>query len=975
MDKFQIYDRKNNTWVENDIVISGWEEHFVQDKTTDYASIKLKYRNLTKPTWEIGDWCRMLHLGENETGATYDYVIVAGDTVLSSSLFDFEFFPNYRDTGNVAIRFSTHPQHIDIIYTVNVIYEINSVRYTDEYEYNAKNGFFDKVYQYSNDEFTLIDVKVIGVSKIYYTYNGGSKYIPKNHEQYIIKNITLVEDVINGEWDCQLDLQEPIEITKGIQCETMSYTNQTEKTIDNINYIHDSLNHLSVLQKILKVTPANNDINKSWYSRIKIGSFRLLEQTPFNNDTFNEPSLYNILMDNYDSSLGRTPVLYFDIDVTTDLPTNRKKATYVLDFLRQDGFDKNEIAMSSLLENRYQCIINKSEDNFSQGLISNFDNLISNTRAITPADIIWAVPEVDTNNRLLTGYTKSNSQAGDWILKLPHKIKKIISAKSFYLYQNVNINTTAITITPVKTNNYNGRIFEEKQYKASSDTYYQQRNCIWYTEGSNIIHLNEAYYSTGAGATGFDQQTKLWVFRINYEPLISARFDLGKDYQTPINQVNSQIDSQKFGRYLEDYLASMDKADMLIQKTVSDWAEIEELGSKVVDNDKEYLITNVGIKNRGFDYDVVYQLNENHFRKNDSIQAPQEIRKNIAIEIEATKERKSMLVFNCGLSKDLQQSEFYNTPLMQNGMNNILKQMFAILNWRNSSYAVDYIQLAYLKIRSLLITENAENTNFEIERLCNIARFYMNNTFCLNLTYLDNAEAGKQKQLSTRQPYSDLTIYGMPRSQVPVLYTDGFGEFESFDVKLLDISNGVDISDLTVGSTRAEKIEYIRNVSSVLTPMAEYPLTSSIASEDIETPIAEINGINYYKDMLDKFNYTLAFHCNLDKSIILCDGFFNYNILMRNAGRDMSNGYIKAYTTNLKEQDIPLYTGVKNRITGLSISTESVDNISVTKRIYTLTRNIGSGIKSLVLFDSVDVPIMIINNNTETGNTFTIYHS
>ena len=208
-------------------------------------------------------------------------------------------------------------------------------------------------------------------------------------------------------------------------------TNQIEKTVDNVVYKHDRLNHYSVLEKILKVTPSNNDNydfryskrkeNKSWFNRIKILDYELLSNIAFNDETYNEASLYEILLNKYDSSIGRTPVLYFDMK-KDDIPYNQDRPEYVLVFERQDGFDKEIIELDNILKNSKETIVNKVSENFTDGLISNYDNMSPNSLIITPSENLWLVPEVNTNSRELEDFTSTGE--GEWVLKVPHPIKK-----------------------------------------------------------------------------------------------------------------------------------------------------------------------------------------------------------------------------------------------------------------------------------------------------------------------------------------------------------------------------------------------------------------------------------------------------------------------------------------------------------------------------------------------------------------------
>lgn len=996
MDKFQVYNRELNTWEDNNIeLISGWNENFVLDKTTDNASIKLKYKSNTAPNWNINDWCRILHLNDNETGATYTRQNVVGDEVPIEKFFFYERYVNYNNyTMNFEFRFNRNfieQQPLDA--RIIIKYNILGAERVDNLSYifsDGENGYrIEYSQQFQNfeeiDSYQFISLEFVPYNIQYVRVSGGYSYIPLNHDQYLIRDISMVEDKVNSEIDIQLTLVEPINITNGILCETMSFTNQTQKIIDDKVYTHRKLNHLSVLEKILKVTPANNDSyedgydrtkNKSWYNRFKIVDKFYLQDINFNDETYSEPSLYEILLNKYDSSVGRTPVVYFDINGTTDLPYNTNRDDYVLRFERQDGLDKEEIELSTLLDGAKDVVTNKSGDNFTDGLVSNYNNLSPNSKIYTPSETLWLVPEVDTLDRDTTIYA-NETDIGKWVLKTPHIIKKVNSVKRFYIYSRVNTDLALYYVNKEILQYPENKVLEEKQYNTSS-FYNQKTNVAWYKEGSNIIHLNEVLYDNIS--SGFDNIGRIWVYKVEYEPLISGRFDLSQDYNTAINQIDSQVDNYKLGKYLLEYLNSMNKSDYIITKTVENYKDIKEIGSRVINGDKVFLITNVSIQNRGFEYDAVYQLNENHIRRSDNVQAPQEIRKNIEIGIDATKERKSMLSFDIGFSFKEQNKEFYNTDLRNiAGLNEVLSQSLSIIT---KSTNENFIQLANFDFKSDMVRGNGLIEKNVISRLCEIAKYYIGNTICFNMRYFDNADAGKNKTLDSHT-IMNITLQNLPKQQLPILYTNGFGEFDTFNVKFIKTSNK-DITeiepDIDISNTNApassQQIEamrkYLNEINVDIQAMATYPLTTSIPQEDLDNPIASIENIQYYKDMLDTFNYTIGFNFKTDKDLILCKQFFENNALLSKEYSTIETYNI--YDVNLTENDISTAKRVGwGNINSVNETYYDLDEKTISKIDITTNNNLDNA-KSIVIFAN-NVPILIINNLNTTGKTFSLYHS
>ena len=945
MDRFEVYNRENKTWIDNNIeLMPGWEENFVQDKTTDSGKVKLKYKGINPPNWENGDWCRILHLENGETNATYtkktdtihrviDYTLgecisleYEQDTTILRLIFDVDKLGNKTIGGTISIWAYTNKGKENLLTDITYFdgAEYNEINLSEEYSGVLGSEFIE----YLPEQTSIVNDKVVTVEKDdTITY-----YVPKNHEQYLIANPIMVFDKTNDEWDIQIELLEPIEIANGIVCETRSFTNQISKTIDDVVYIHEKKNHLNVLESILRTTPANNDISQSWYSRVKIGNSSWLEKQVFNDDTFSEPTLYSILLDKYDSSLGRTPVLYFDIDGETDLPFNNLRTEYALEFIRQDGYDKAEVNMSDIVDNATQKQINKSWANKADGIVSNIDNLSPSSSITYVSEYLWAVPEVDTTQRDISSYGE-NSEKGIWILKTPHMIKNIKSIKQLYVNGHPVSNSYDAALKREITE-LSSIVYEKKQYNSNNEAY-DTRNAIWYEEGTNIIHLNNFYYKSDTGC----------FYRIEYEPLIGIRYDEGKDYSTIVNQVDGQVAENRISKYLNDYLSSMNKTDIIISKTIENWHDIIDVGTRVVDGEKNYIITNVSIVNRGFEYDIVYQLNENHIRKNDSIIAPQNIRKDIEISYNGLTDRRSCFI------------QYHKLNLKDDIKTNNIKEFiskkylyYAILK----GYEIQSPKIAKLRLYSIYKDENSVTTLNIIDRLCNGAKTIINNTICFNLRYEDNAICGNKKELyEYRANLGQIQprLKTSPQNQTPILYVDGFGEIKLFDISLISPYND-ELSNIEF-STQSNDF---RQTNSYLDVTTNYPLTTGI-DESTTTYIATIKDIEYEKDMLDIFNYTIGFKIESDNQIILCKKFFENSGLIKG----IEIGYISTNTINVQENDLEFTTGIE-----IESATIYDNEITIVSR-ETITGNY----KSIVLWDINKNPVIIINDADKlTENQF-----
>lgn len=948
MDIFQVYNREKNSWNDENIkLIPAWTENWVIDKTTDSLSVKLKYLGNEKPNWRKGDWCRMLHLSGNDSGATYTPVYTY-NSYDKPALISWDII---QVSGGYQVKFSTNNEE-------SLPFEYHVFGYL-----GGNVEVSSKAWVWKGNDFVLDDV-FTSIDKVVVDSAEDIVYIPKNHEQFIIKDITIVKDQLNDEFDIQLALVEPIEITNGILCETMSFTNQISKVVDGVTYSHEPLNHYSVLEKILKVTPANNDDyenserkdRKAWVNRIKIVDGLLLKNIPFNDETYSEPNLYEILLNKYDSSVKRTPVIYFDM-AENDVPNNLDRTEYILQFERQDGFGKDEVELDNLLENNTQVIHNYSWENFVDGVVSNYDNLSPNTNIYTPAQELWAIPQVNSNERILSDYITPLS--ADWVIVTPHNIKSVKSVVRYLSRNRVTDytdNDELLVQYEIKDfskvnidGNVENAILTEKQY-ISDVRFYKNTNCVWYIEGDNKIHLNEVYYDKleeNIGTVNF-LDSKIFMYQIIYEPFVTGRYDLGLDNQTPINQVDAQIDSEKFSEYLKDYIQSTNKSDLIIHKTVDNFKDIYETGTRVVKDNKNYIITSVGIQNRGFEYDVVYQLNEDHFRKNDSIEAPKEIRRNIEISIDATKERKSMLSrkLKLSLNKVNIESEFND------------KDVFSAL-FLNSVELNRYPQVVVLNLKS----KNPFVSGYEnnINLVSEVARYLLNDTLCFNFKFLDNAEAGKEKglqvvnklihRLGNDNTYVDLI--GVPSSQTPILYTDIFGEFDKFDIKFCNI-NIENIINFETGDFQ-EDVRYLNNIANISKTMAKYPiLQEGIITED--NILTTINGINYYKDMLDTLNYTIGVHVETDDNIILSDNLLKNSILMTSTPKQLK--YIQFYDRNVDLNDIK---DINNDTTLYDVQSSVFED-----NCFTITFAEHNKCKSVVLLDEDENPLIIFNDFDKT---------
>lgn len=796
------------------------------------------------------------------------------------------------------------------------------------------------------------------------TSDGISYRKPTNNcDEYLMGSINKI--YMNGLYTYVINLLEPIEVLKGIICETLQFTNQIEKKVNDVTYVKDRLNHLSVLEKILKVTPANNDVldgvyshlKRAWFNKIIIADKEFLKSVPFNDDTINESSLYEILMNKFDSNLGRTPVLYFGVN----------DGCYILDFIRQDGFDKEQLSLSDI-KNIETQIESKTTENYAKGVVSNVTNMIPALKDYSISEYVYAVPEVETNDRDLTKFG-SDSEKGIWVLKLNHNIKSIEKIEKVELSQGQYGGGDSIRRNYLRRNILNMNVLEYKEYIANEELY-DTRNVIWYTEGDNVIHLNDFYYVKQEygglyGAYGISVS----IYKVTYTPLVNFRYDLAEDYQVQVNQIDSQVSSEGFSNYLSEYLKSLNKWDLILQCNYDNYEDIIEVGTRIDD----YIITSVGIKNRGLEYTVVYQLNKNHTRKSDSIQAPQNIRKSIAIGLNETKDRMSMFVDKFYLSDKV---DYENKDILSYQKLNMLgidkTLLFSPLLTAEKDIAKNP-QIAYITFKSTLKKDTGETEEYSVDRLCDITKDYFNDTLMFNLRYNDNAEAGKKRIKNVNLPFAT------PSQQLPILYVDFFGEIEKFNINFLNTSKIKEISSVDINITaNDDDTEYYNEFNrstEIFYSSSSYPDISGISTETLNNPVFTVNDINYYKDMLDIFNYTIGLNIGLSNKIILCKQFFLDNILLNFSANSSGNhiNKIKTFNVNVTENDLDFMTPIETiNIDSSVYNKKELPNIDTI--LITLTENITQECKSIVLYED-DKPVLIYNNpvNYYNRNTITIY--
>lgn len=773
--------------------------------------------------------------------------------------------------------------------------------------------------------------------------------LPLNHEQYIVAKFEKQKQK-NGKWFSTLALIEPIEAMRGVITETLSFTNQIEKTVNesgvDVTYKKDRYNCLTALERVLKVTPANNDLAKSWWARINILDSDWLETIPFDDDTFTAGDLFTILF-KFDDIVDRTPVLYFDM---TNLGAVKK---YLLKFERKDGFDKNEIDYDELTSGNIGLAESDSIDTYATGVVSEVDNLASNKAIKFPSVNMWGVPEINIDEREVPS---GDTTKGSWYIKTPYNIKKINIIKKLHMKGDYQADTFDPTTTIYET--YLERtntdiapefILEKQNYLASELISSNKDSLFWFEEGTNKVYINEYYSNT---------DTTTSIYYIEFEPLIENALQFGNnDYQVSINQNDSQVESFKYTKFLENYLKGMNKADVVFTKVYYNFNDFKDLiGSLVIKNDEQYIISNVSYKNANQLYIVAFQLNKSNLRRSANVKASEQIRANKAIDYKNLKDRRSRYVDFIKIDKTsgVESAEY---------IINKLPFLSALIPTQISENLCP--QIALFRVKSTLTKSDNTTYNFEKEYLLNFAKIVNKGQIEYSIKIQDNAQIGTRKityskNNSTSSGYY-ISSFGDVKEQIPLIYTDPFGEGQTIDYIFSSIDaeefNTLPVPENTRYPFEYEGPEYSRTIK-MYRIMANLPsVTWQYRQSILNNAAFEITNINKFKDMLEIENDNFIFNVGSDNNdIIVCQPLLELSRLIE--PNDTHTLRVLAFMKKQAENDI-----ISSPMYDLS-ATSTYDSEKIT--ISFSAEEYDGKLKSIIITTNDYKKLLIINNPSET---------
>lgn len=414
-----------------------------------------------------------------------------------------------------------------------------------------------------------------------------------------------------------IKLLEPIEITKGIRVEPISFYPRRytfKQVIDRIKFI-------SKFDFIFNETLLN--LSKDWCN------------PRFN---FNGTTLYNILFE-----IGRC------IDRCPEFVYNLMSNKWELKFIRMDGIGSKEHPMSI-----FNGRTHKEEyvnDGLTNAVYSEVKNLVGNIENVYPNDGFGIRAEpFDENESTLTS---SNA-----VFRLSENIRDIVELRIWSYIAPTDSKpqgTDRYYISINKENNFIGkyayidtietlRIKEIKLIeKLEYDKLPDKKGYIPYEAGTNLIDLRNFKWDDQASvryahwdenvpvtydASGHITNLEKCYFSVKYIPIGSADIPLAESNYFDIertvfyNQNETLVDADKIADNLKNYVFNMSGSDLLKNGTFNNWDDIPRVGENVIGDDrKRYVISKVSITTKNSCFDCYFQLNENHTRRSEYIGA------------------------------------------------------------------------------------------------------------------------------------------------------------------------------------------------------------------------------------------------------------------------------------------------------------------------------------------------------------------
>jgi hypothetical protein len=500
-----------------------------------------------------------------------------------------------------------------------------------------------------------------------------------------------------------------------------------------------------------------------------------------------------------------------------------------------------------------------------------------------------------------------------------------------------------VTETPINSK----YILEKQNYLASDLLVTDKDSLFWFEQGTDKLFVNE-YFKDDAFPW-----TVPTMYYIEYEPLVDTAMEYGtQDFQVALNQSDSQVESLKYTKFLESYLKGMNKADVIFAKVYYNFNDFKDLvGSLVVKNDENYIISSVAYKNENQLYVVAFQLNKSNLRRNANVKANEQIRANKAIDYKNLKDRKSRFV-------DFIKIDTADTIGDAEYLTNKLLALSALIPTQISADLCP--QIALFRTKGTLTKDNVA-TAYSNEYLLNFAKIVNKNQIQYAIKTKDNAQIGTKKEATkfTGELENAWNLsFSNVQKQLPILYTDPFGEVQKVDYIFSNI-DAEQFDDYSQDNhTNAENVAEINRTFAMYEIMTNLPeVPAAYRDTIIANKAFEIDDINKYKDMLEIENDSFIFNIGSDNNdIIVCQPLLELSRLIK--PNDTHTLRVLAFMEKHAENDI-----INSPMYDLS-ATSTYDSEKIT--INFSAEEYEGKLKSIIITTNDYKKLLIINNPSET---------
>ncbi len=521
-----------------------------------------------------------------------------------------------------------------------------------------------------------------------------------------------------------LELVEPLEMTKGIEVDTLMITQPLEP-----DALHPKMMLDDVIDKILEVTPSTTLVRENETLKFKFeldsgirAVFSEIESPDF---PFSERMLFDVLVD-VGAFVDMFPRIKFG-----NYMTNGK---LMITFDELDIKDKNSYAISETTAIETQQPL----ENYANEVISNVKNL--------SVDSIVTYPSEGMGVYVNAPYGTIDITDTNAVITLPDRIKKVIKFEVFF---GELISSEYLEYECPEYGEWQTR---HPDSWGALVPYYKYNDY-------NIYNLKSWCDALPGGGETPKPVLRNSLFRITYIPYIdteiSEKNNSVVDYAVIYNQNSNIVEKSSFSKHLRNYVKRMENGDEVISCIYDNINDFPKLGHCV----NGIVLTNLSYTKYYNYYDVTMQLSKNYTRRAEFIRAKNEMR---TWEIPADGKIEDRLVVF---------SELINISAGNSNVGDKLNSL------------IDPTRIFYYFMQDKLSDGTMAVLNFKTRDGTTIPTMLVPYTTCFNnkilieFASIDNTLLGYNKSLDWADEVN---------KQVGVTYTDEFGNFETVDIGFTD---------------------------------------------------------------------------------------------------------------------------------------------------------------------------------------------